>query len=122
MAIILFFVSLILIIALFAVKYFGIAILRHEKLTDLVKENDQKIHAIVGKGKKIVKKVHFENFQRLIRLIVITTKEEAVYLKKKFDSKQPKFFLKPRKPGEIDKNKVSFFLKKVTDYKESLKG
>ncbi len=120
MSIILFFVSLFLIAVLFAVKYFDFSIVRHEKLADLVKENDEKIHMVVGKGKAIAKKVHFQNFKKAVRLSAEFVKTETVYLKKKFDSNQPKFFLKPRKPGEVDKHKVSFFLKKVSDYKDSM--
>ncbi len=121
MSIILFFVSLLLIIALFGVKYFGLSIFTHERIVELVKNNDKKLHVAVGKSREFAKKVHFQNFKKVVKLTADTVKTESIYLKKKFDSKQPKFFLKPVKPGDIDRNKVSFFLKKVSDYKDSLK-
>jgi hypothetical protein len=45
-----------------------------------------------------------------------------IYLKRRFDSKQPKFFLKPEKQKASGKQQVSFFLKNVSEYKESLKS
>ena len=47
-------------------------------------------------------------------------KKEIIYLKRRFDSKQPAFFLSPQKPSHAHRHSVSFFLKKVSEYKDSL--
>jgi hypothetical protein len=119
MSIILFYTSFILIVLLFAVKYYEIQVLRHEALVEMVKKHDEKVHEVVSKGKAVAKKIHFKNAHRLALLTTDFIKKESIALKRKFDSNQPKFFLMPPKPGP-HKGSASFFLKKVSDYKDSL--
>lgn len=121
MAIILFYISLIGLIALIVTKYFGISFFHHEVIHSVVNENEKHFHTIVGKSKKIGSKIRFDNFHRLAVMLTNIAKQEAMYLKSKFDSKQPKFFLKPQKPNAGGKHSVSFFLKNVSEYKDSLK-
>ncbi len=119
MSIILFYTSFILIVLLFAVKYYEIQVLRHEALVEMVKKNDEKVFEAVSKGKEVAKKIHFKNAHRLAVMTADLVKKESIALKRKFDSNQPKFFLMPPKAG-ANKGSVSFFLKKVSDYKDSL--
>jgi len=66
-------------------------------------------------------KIKIKNFHKLFIKIINFIKREIVYLKRKFDSKQPKFFLKPQK-NNSGKNSVSFFLKNVSEYRDSLRN
>ena len=120
MAIILFYVSFIALVAMFAIKYFGVSFGHHEVISNIVCENDKHCHNLVHHSKRIVSKIKFKNFHRLTVMIAEFIKKESIYLKRRFDSKQPAFFLSPQKPSHITKNSVSFFLKKVSEYKESL--
>src|ERR1035437_4699226 len=121
MALISFYVSLVLLTAMLVAKYFGVSLFHHEVIVNIVDENEQHFHTIVGKGKHIGSQIHFENFHKLTLKIANFTKKEIIYLKRRFDSKQPKFFLKPQKLNTPSKHSVSFFLKNVSEYKDSLK-
>lgn len=105
---------------MFTMKYFGVSLVRHEIISNIVCENDKNCHKIVHHSKNIFSKIKFKNFHKLTVVIANFIKKESVYLKRRFDSKQPAFFLSPQKPSHIHKNSVSFFLKKVSEYKDSL--
>jgi hypothetical protein len=121
MAIALFYISLIFLVAMFAIKYFGVSFDHHEAISNIVCKNDENCHKIVHHSKNIFSKIKFENFHKLTVRILDFIKKETIYLKRRFDSKQPAFFLSPQKPSHVKKNSVSFFLKNVTDYKNSLR-
>jgi len=121
MAIALFYISFAFLIAMFAIKYFGISFDHHEAISNIVCKNDENCHKIVHHSKNIFSKIKFENFHKLTVRIVDFIRKETIYLKRRFDSKQPAFFLSPQKPSHVKKNSVSFFLKNVTDYKNSLR-
>jgi hypothetical protein len=121
MVLITFYVSFILIVTLLATKYFDIHLFQHRIISNIVADNEKHVHTIIGKSKDIGSQIHFENFQKLTVKIVTFTKQEIIHLKRKFDSKQPKFFLKPQKPNAGGKHSVSFFLKNISDHKDSLK-
>ncbi|MFH1454718.1 MAG: hypothetical protein ABIF22_00090 [bacterium] len=106
---------------MFTIKYFGIFFHHHEFISNIVCENDKHCHRIVHHSKKVVSKIKFKNFHRLTVIAIGFIKKETVYLKRRFDSKQPTFFLSPQKPNGTNKHPVSFFLKKVSEYKGSLK-
>ncbi|MFA6340715.1 MAG: hypothetical protein WCX27_00535 [Candidatus Paceibacterota bacterium] len=121
MAIALFYTSLVLIIAMISVKYFGISIFRHEVISNIVCENDEHCRRIVGKSRHIASKIKFENFHKLSVMVANYIKTETIQLKRRLDSQQPKFFLKQQKTDGTHKHSVSFFLKNVSDYKDSLR-
>src|ERR1035437_6886317 len=121
MAITLFYISLLSLVPMFAIKYFGISFDHHEAISNIVYENDKNFHKIVHHSKNIFSKIKFENLHKLNIKILNFIKKEIIYLKRRFDSKQPAFFLSPQKPSHIKKNAVSFFIKNVTDYKNSLR-
>ena len=120
MVIIIFYFSLFSLIAMFAMKYFGVSFVNHEVISDIVCKNDEHCYKIVHHSKNIFSKIKFKNFHRLTIIIARIIKKESVYLKRRFDSKQPAFFLSPQKPNQAHKNSVSFFLKKVSEYKDSI--
>ena len=122
MAIVLFYIALVLLIAMLMAEYFGTSIFRHESIADIVSHHEKKIHTIAKSGKHFASKIHFENFHRLVVMTVTFIKKEIIHLKQKFDSQQPKFFLKIQKPNEAHKNSVSFFLRSVSEHKNSLKN
>jgi hypothetical protein len=122
LAIATFYISLFLLVAMFAMKYFGISFEHHEAISNIVCENDKNVHKMVHHSKKIFSKIKFKNFHRLTVAIADFIKEETIYLKRRFDSKQPAFFLSSQKPSHINKNSVSFFLRKVSEYKDSHQG
>jgi len=120
MAIIIFYISLISLIIMFTMKYFGISFYHHEFISNIVYKNDKHCHRIVHHSKNVFSKIKFKNFHRLTIAIANFIKKESIYLKRRFDSKQPAFFLSPQKPSHTNKNSVSFFLKKVSEYKDSI--
>ena len=120
MAITLFYISLFFLCIMILMKYFNISFKHHEVISNIVCENDKHCYNLVHHSKKIVSKIKFKNFHKLSILIAEFIKKESIYLKRRFDSKQPAFFLASQKPSQITKNSVSFFLKKVSEYKESL--
>jgi len=121
MAIFLFYLSLISLSTMFALKYFGVSFEHHEAISNIVDKNDEHVHKIVTKSKHAISHIKFKNFHRLTVAIADFIHKEMVYLKRRFDSKQPAFFLSPQKPSHITKNSVSFFIKNITDYKNSLR-
>ncbi len=110
---------MILIALMLTVKYYGISFFRHEKLIPMVKESEKHLHRAAHHGKVLVSKMKFKNFHRFIIFVASFTHREFIYLKRKFDSNQPKFFLKQHK-SDSPKGSVSFFLKDVSDYKKEL--
>ncbi len=106
---------------MFAIKYFGFSLDHHEAISNIVCENDAHCRKIYHHSKNIFSKIKFENFHRLTVRTADFIKKEIIYLKRKFDSKQPAFFLSPQKPSHLKKNSVSFFIKNVSDYKNSLR-
>ena len=121
MAIVLFYLSLVSLIAMFALNYFGISFTHHEVISNIVDKNDEHFHNIFAKSKYAISHMKFKNLHRLTVFITNFIKKETIYLKRRFDSKQPAFFLSPQKPSHITKNSVSFFIKNITDYKHSLR-
>jgi len=121
MAVVVFYLALILLVAMLAIKYFGVSLFSHRVLSNVVSKNEETIHTIAREGKQIAAKIRFENFHRLFVRTVAFAKREAIHLKRKFDSQQPKFFLQAVKPNEKNKNSVSFFLRSVSEHKNSLK-
>ncbi len=121
MTIILFYISLVLIIAMLAKKHFGIEVFQHETLSTIVDKNEEHIHKIAKEGKELASKIHFKNFHRLTVMTANFVKRESIYLKRRFDSKQPKFLLKQGKEAHHGVHPVSFFLKSVSDYRNSLR-
>lgn len=107
---------------MFLVKYYDIPIIRHKSLHSAVNKSEKHFRIIIGKGKEISSKIHFKNAHRLAVLIINFIKTEIIHLKRKFDSKQPKFFLQPQKQNDANKSSVSFFLKNVSEYKKSLRN
>ena len=104
-----------------ATKYFGVSFAHHEVISNIVCKNDEHCHKIVNRSKNVFSKIKFKNFHKITIAIADFLKKETIYLKRKFDSKQPAFFLSPQKPSHIHKHSVSFFIKNVTDYKNSLR-
>ena len=121
MALILFYTSFAALIVMFTMKYFGISFEQHEVISNIVCKNDEQCHKIVVKSKNVFSKIKFKNFHRLTVATANFIKKEMIYLKRRYDSKQPTFFLSPQKPNPAHKNSVSFFIKKVSEYKDSLK-
>jgi hypothetical protein len=117
----LFYISLFFLVVMLTVKSFGFSILNHEIFIKFVKKSDVFFHISIKVLKYWFCKIKFKNFHRLVVIIVNFIKREMIVLKRKFDSKQPKFFLKPQKNGVPNKDSVSFFLKNVSDYKDTLR-
>ncbi|MFA6226904.1 MAG: hypothetical protein WC631_00245 [Candidatus Paceibacterota bacterium] len=124
MAIALFYISLILLVGFITIKSLEIYYDRKHVLSQVICRGDDYCHELVGKTRHVISKIKFKNFHRLVVLIAEFIKRETIILKRKFDSKQPKFFLKTvsYKPDSSKKGSVSFFLKNVSDYKNSLKS
>lgn len=121
MVIVIFYISLFSLITMFSMKYFGISFVHHEVISNIVNKNDERCNVIVNHSKNIFSKIKLKNFHKLTLVTADFIKKETIYLKRRFDSKQPAFFLSPQKPSHIHhKNPTSFFLKKVSEYKDSM--
>ncbi len=105
---------------MFAMKYYSISFIHHEVISEIICKNDKHCHKIVHHSRNIVSKIKFKNLHKLTVAVVDFIKKESVYLKRRFDSKQPAFFLSPLKPNGAHRHPVSFFLKKVSEYKDSV--
>ncbi|MFA5935096.1 MAG: hypothetical protein WC827_04380 [Candidatus Paceibacterota bacterium] len=104
------------------IKYLGFSIIDDKISSRILHKSDKHCHNIICVIRYFFSKIKIKNFNKLVLFIINFIKTETVYLKRKFDSKQPKFFLKPQKNNSNNKNSVSFFLKNVSDYKDSLKN
>lgn len=99
------------------IKTFRIAIFTHDFFVNFIKKSDIFFHKLIHDLKHWISKIKFKNLHKLIVFIVSFSKREIIYFKRKFDSKQPSFFLKPQKLNSTK----SFFLKNVSEYKETLR-
>ncbi len=121
MAIALFYIALILLVGMMTAEYFDVSPFHHKAIADIVSEQEKKIRTIAKTSRHFASKIRFDNFHKLVVRIVNYIKKEIIYLKRRFDSQQPKFFLQAQKPSDVHKNSVSFFLRSVTEHKNSLK-
>ena len=121
MALTLFYISFVILALMILMRYFNVPLHRHEVISNIVCENDKNCKKIVHHSRRVFSKIKFKNFHKLSIMIAEFIKRESIYLKRRFDSKQPSFFLSPQKPNFQNKNSVSFFIKNVTDYKNSLR-
>jgi len=119
MSITLFYLSLFFIIVILTIKYLDISFHHHKFISDVMCENDKKCHKLVNRSRRIISKIKFKNFHKLTVLLISFLKKEIIYFKRKFDSKQPAFFLSVQKPNSLNKSS-SFFFKKVSEYKDSI--
>ena len=108
MALVVFYVALILLIGMLTAEYFGVSLIHHEAVADIVSDQEEKIRTIAKTSRHFASKIRFENFHKLVVRIVNFTKKEMIYLKRRFDSQQPKFFVQVKKPNETHKNSVPF--------------
>ena len=103
-------------------KYFGFSFINNKFFSKITHKGDRYCHNTILLIKYFLSKLKFKNFHKLVLFIVNFIKRESIYLKRRFDSKQPKFFLKPQKSNLNNKSSVSFFLKNVSEYKDSLRN
>lgn len=118
----LFYTSLFLVIVMLMVKNFGFSFVSNRNTLKVIHKSDRYCHNIICIIKYFFSKIKIKNFNKIFLFIINFTKKEIVYLKRRFDSKQPKFFLKPKKSNLNTKSSVSFFLKNVSEYKDSLRN
>ncbi len=121
MILILFYTSLFIIIATLIIKSIGVTIFDHIVLKKIRRVGDKRCYDFICVVNYYFSKIKLKNFKKISLLIITFVQRETIYLKRKFDSKQPKFFLKPQKNNLNSKSSVSFFLKNVSEYKESLR-
>lgn len=117
----LFYTSLFIIIITLVIKGVKASFFDHIVIKKIRKVGDKRCYDFICVVNHYVSKIKIKNFHKLSLRIIDFTKKEIVYLKRKFDSKQPKFFLKPQK-NNSGKNSVSFFLKNVSEYRDSLRN
>jgi len=88
---------------------------------NFVRKTDIIVHNFFHLLKKQVSRISIRGTYKFICHICVKIKEKAIDLKRGYDSRQPKFFIKQTK-NDITKNgSVSFFLKNVSDYKDSIR-
>lgn len=103
------------------VKYFGMSPLNNRAISTVIQKNEKHVRKIAKDSRNIISKIKFKNFHKLALMTADFVKKESIALKRKFDSQQPKFLLKLERPDEKQGHSVSFFLKRVSEHKESLK-
>ncbi len=103
------------------IKHYNVPYSNKEAVTEILSKNEKHIHWFTKKSKEIISNIHFENFHKLVVKIVSYTKLKIIHLKRRFDSKQPKFLLKMENPNVGGKYSVSFFLKNISEGKGTSK-
>jgi len=86
-----------------------------------VKKTDLWVHNLFHLLKKQISHISIRNIYRLGCYICVSVKYKVIDLKKGFDSRQPKFFLKQTKNDIMKNGSASFFLKNVSEYKDSIR-
>ena len=117
----LFYTSLLVIIITLVIKSMKISFFDNIFIKKIRRVGDKRCYDFICVVNYYFSKIKIKNFHKLFIKIINFIKREIVYLKRKFDSKQPKFFLKPQK-NNSGKNSVSFFLKNVSEYRDSLRN
>ena len=79
MAITLFYVSFVALVAMLAIKYFGISFGQHEVISNIVCENDKHCHNLVHHSKRIVSKIKFKNFSIFLSKYFLVSKIEFIF-------------------------------------------
>ncbi len=91
-------------------------------LEDFFLKCDDWIHNIFLKIKYWWSHVNFKNTKLIFSWIIGSIKKIVIGIKRRFDHKQSHFFIKREHSTSKNKSSVSFFLKDVSDYKNSLRG
>lgn len=118
----LFYISLFLVVVMLIVKSFNFSFVSNKNTLKVIHKSDRYCYNIICVIRYFLSKIKIKNFNKIFLFIINFAKRETVYLKRRFDSKQPKFFLKPKKSSLNSKSSVSFFLKNVSEYKDSLRN
>lgn len=117
---VLFLISLVLILFIFAVKGIEAHYSKTIFLTKLLAKGDNFILENLQKSKQILSHINLKNLGLIFSWIIVSISKLIIRVKRHFDHKQAHFFLKKDIDGSKDKAPVSFFLKNVSDYKKSL--
>ncbi|MGB8815930.1 MAG: hypothetical protein WCC74_01670 [Minisyncoccia bacterium] len=88
---------------------------------DFVRKTDIMVHNFFHLLRKQFSRISIGGIYRFMCGICIWAKDTVIDLKKGFDSRQPKFFIKQTKSDIIQNGSASFFLKKVSEYKDSIR-
>ncbi len=118
-----FIISLVLIALLFLMKSLEIFRGRKIFLEDFFLKCDSWIRTLLLKIKQWWGHINFKNTKIIFSWITNKIKQTVIAIKRRFDHQQSHFFTK-KDNHDITKNKgsVSFFLKDVSDYKETLRA
>ncbi len=117
-----FITSLVLLAGMSGIRAFELS--SGQKLLEVsfVRKTDIFVHHFFHLIKRQISRISIKGTWKLIYKLSVQTKDWLVNFKKKYDSRQPKFFVKQTKNDITQKGSVSFFLKNVSDYKESIRN
>jgi hypothetical protein len=119
---ILFISSFILLGAFIGVKYFEFVKNRQTSLTKYIASGD---HHLIGFGKHLKKEISYINWRNFVLLSIFIWREIKFFslsFKKRFDSKQSKFFVAVAGEKDLSKRgKPSSFLKSISEHKDKIR-
>ena len=88
---------------------------------NFVKKTDVMVHTFFHLLKKQISRISIRGSYKIICNACNKIKNAIINFKRNYDSRQPKFFIKQTK-NDITKNgSASFFLKNVSDYRDSIR-
>lgn len=88
---------------------------------NFVRKTDIIVHDFFHLLKKQISRISIRNIYTFFCFICTKVKIATINFKRGYDSRQPKFFIKQTKNDINKAGSVSFFLKNVSDYKDSIR-
>ncbi len=121
MSFIIFYISFFCLICFFGLKMFEYKTGRKTYISSFGKETDTFVSHSWKLFKNFLVSLSFKNTMRFFSWLWKTLSVLTWKLKKRFDSRQPKFFMQQNQFDPKGKGRVSFFWRNVSEYKKGLK-
>ena len=121
MSFIIFYISFFCLICFFGFKMFEYKTGRKTYISSFGKETDMFVSHSWMLFKKFLVSLSLKNTMRFFSWLWETSGRIIWKLKKRFDSRQPKFFMQQNQFDPKGKGRASFFWRNVSEYKKGLK-
>lgn len=116
-----FYISFFFLLCFLGLKWFEYKTGRKTYISSFGKETDRIVSHFWVLTKRFVGHLNFKNTMRLFSWLWNESREIAWKIKKRFDSRQPKFFVQQNQFDPRGRGKTSFFWRNVSEYKNGLK-
>lgn len=118
---IIFGVSLVLTAILVASKHLELANGRNYFLSNILSKLDRPLLGSWFKLKVWWSHVNFKNLRLIFSWIMVKIKRLMIVIKRRLDHQQSHFFTQKKRDASKNKGSISFFLKDVSEYKQTLR-